>query len=53
MLQTFILGLVGGMGLLLYGMQILSEGLQKIAGARLRTIMSTLTQNRFSALLVG
>ncbi|MCL6612094.1 MAG: Na/Pi cotransporter family protein [Peptococcaceae bacterium] len=47
------LGLVGGMGLLLYGMQILSEGLQKIAGARLRTIMSTLTHNRISALAVG
>ncbi|MFZ5644860.1 MAG: Na/Pi cotransporter family protein [Bacillota bacterium] len=53
MWQTVVLGLVGGMGLLLYGMQILSEGLQKIAGARLRTILSTLTQNRFSALLVG
>jgi len=47
------IGLIGGMGLLLYGMQILSEGLQKIAGAKLRTIMSTLTHNRVSALAVG
>jgi len=53
MWQAVILGLVGGMGLLLYGMQILSEGLQKIAGAKLRTIMSTLTHNRISALAVG
>lgn len=53
MWYTVVLGLVGGMGLLLYGMQILSEGLQKIAGAKLRTIMSTLTHNRFSALVVG
>ncbi|MFZ5650760.1 MAG: Na/Pi cotransporter family protein [Bacillota bacterium] len=53
MWYTVVLGLVGGMGLLLYGMQILSEGLQKIAGAKLRTIMSTLTHNRFSALAVG
>ncbi|MFZ5631427.1 MAG: Na/Pi cotransporter family protein [Bacillota bacterium] len=50
---AIFLGLVGGMGLLLYGMQILSEGLQKIAGARLRTVMSTLTHNRVSALVVG
>ncbi len=49
----FFLGLIGGMGLLLYGMQLLSEGLQKIAGAKLRTIMSTLTHNRISALAVG
>jgi len=41
------------MGLLLYGMQTLSEGLQKIAGAKLRTVMSTLTHNRFSALVVS
>ncbi|KJR96289.1 MAG: Na/Pi cotransporter [Peptococcaceae bacterium BRH_c4a] len=53
MWQTVVLGMVGGMGLLLYGMQILSEGLQKIAGAKLRTIMSTLTHNRISALAVG
>ncbi|MHB8917636.1 MAG: Na/Pi cotransporter family protein [Desulfocucumaceae bacterium] len=50
---TVFLGLVGGMGLLLYGMQLLSEGLQKIAGAKLRTVMSTLTHNRISALAVG
>lgn len=53
MWSTVCLGLIGGMGLLLYGMQILSEGLQKIAGARLRTLMSTLTHNRVSALVVG
>ncbi|MFZ5596514.1 MAG: Na/Pi cotransporter family protein [Bacillota bacterium] len=53
MLENLFLGLVGGMGLLLYGMQILSEGLQKIAGSKLRTIMSTLTHNRFSAMVVG
>ncbi|WP_031516577.1 Na/Pi cotransporter family protein [Desulfofalx alkaliphila] len=47
------LGLMGGMGLLLYGMYIMSEGLQKIAGQKLRTVMSTLTQNRFIGLLVG
>ncbi|MEG6615844.1 Na/Pi cotransporter family protein [Peptococcaceae bacterium 1198_IL3148] len=47
------LNLVGGMGLLLYGMYIMSEGLQKIAGLKLRTVLSTLTQNRLVGLLIG
>ena len=51
--KTVLWGLLGGMGLLLYGMFIMSEGLQKIAGHRLRSVMSTLTHNRFSALIVG
>jgi len=51
--KTIIWGLLGGMGLLLYGMYIMSEGLQKIAGHRLRNLLSTLTHNRFSALVVG
>lgn len=53
MWDNIIFGLVGGMGLLLYGMQILSEGLQKMAGHRLRTIMSSLTHNRFAGLSIG
>ena len=53
MWDNIIFGLVGGMGLLLYGMQILSEGLQKMAGHRLRTIMSSLTRNRFAGLSIG
>lgn len=48
-----ILGFTGGMGLLLYGMHLMSEGLQKIAGENLRSILSTLTHNRFKGLLVG
>ncbi len=51
--KTIVLGLLGGMGLLLYGMFLMSEGLQKMAGHRLRTILSTLTHNKFSALVVG
>ncbi|MEW5954901.1 MAG: Na/Pi cotransporter family protein [Bacillota bacterium] len=53
MWDNIIFGLLGGMGLLLYGMQILSEGLQKMAGHRLRTIMSSLTHNRFAGLSIG
>ncbi|KAF1084354.1 Na+/Pi-cotransporter [Sporotomaculum syntrophicum] len=51
--KNLLFGLMGGMGLLLYGMYIMSEGLQKIAGHRLRSLLSTLTHNRCTALLVG
>ncbi|SFG12802.1 phosphate:Na+ symporter [Desulfotomaculum arcticum] len=51
--ETVITGFIGGMGLLLYGMYIMSEGLQKVAGHRLRTILGNLTRNRFAAVLVG
>lgn len=51
--STLIVGFMGGIGLLLFGMSTLSEGLQKIAGARLRDIMGTLTTNRFYGMVVG
>ncbi len=44
---------VGGLGLFLYGMTIMAEGLQKSAGAKLRTIMGFLTKNRFIAVTLG
>ena len=53
MWSQFFLGLFGGMGLLLFGMQILSESLQTIAGLRLKIILSTLTKNKFVGMLLG
>lgn len=50
---TVIFGLLGGMGLLLYGMHVLSEGLQKIAGHKLRHILGSMTQNRLKGLITG
>ncbi|MBL7960766.1 Na/Pi symporter [bacterium] len=47
------IGLFGGLGIFLYGMGLGSGGLQKIAGDRLRGILSALTSNRFLGLLVG
>jgi phosphate:Na+ symporter len=44
---------LGGMALLLYGMQHTGEGLQRLAGARLRQVLTHLTANRFTALLTG
>jgi phosphate:Na+ symporter len=51
--QQLIFGLLGGLGLFLFGMKIMSEGLQKIAGDRMRRILAALTTNRFVGTLVG
>lgn len=45
--------LLGSVGLFLYGMKVMSEGLQKAAGDRLRGILSTMTKNRFTGTLTG
>ena len=37
----------------LYGMKIMSEGLQKTAGDRMRNILSAMTKNRFAGLITG
>ena len=47
------LGLLGAVGLFLYGMKVMSEGLQKAAGDRLRNILSAMTRNPFTGLLTG
>lgn len=51
-LATFFL-LLGGLGLFLFGMKLMSEGLEKAAGARMRGILEFFTQNRFVGMLVG
>ncbi len=45
--------LLGAVGLFLYGMKVMSEGLQKAAGDRLRNILSAMTRNRVAGLLTG
>ncbi len=50
---TIILGVLTGLGLLLYGIQMMATGLQKVAGNRLKFFVEFLTRNRFIALLVG
>ncbi len=45
--------LLSGMGLLLYGIKILGEGLELAAGAKLKTLLERMTKNRFFAVLVG
>ncbi len=53
MIYNMLLTTLGGLGLFLFGMHIMSESLQKIAGARLRRILEKLTTNRVVAVLAG
>jgi phosphate:Na+ symporter len=48
-----LFSLLGGTALLLYGVRLVGEGLQRAAGTRLRHVLSTLTGNRLKALAVG
>lgn len=51
--MELILTLLGGLGLFLFGMNFMSQGLQKAAGARLRTILEAMTKNKIVAVLFG
>ena len=50
---TEILGLLGGLALFLYGMQMMSDGLEDAAGNRMKNILEKLTSNRFLGVVVG
>lgn len=50
---TDIMGLLGGLALFLYGMQMMSDGLESAAGNKMKTILEKLTTNRFVGVLVG
>jgi len=47
------LKLVGSLGMFLYGMKTMSEGLQKVAGDKLRNILAAMTSNRVAGVLTG
>ena len=50
---TQLFGLLGGLALFLYGMQMMSDGLENAAGDRMERILEKLTANRFIGVLVG
>lgn len=50
---SVVLGLMGGLGLFLYGMKLMSDGLEKVAGAKMRSVLEFFTKNRFVGMLVG
>ena len=53
MALTNIFGLLGGLGLFLFGMTLMSQGLETAAGSRLKQILEKLTANRFIGVGVG
>ncbi len=50
---TYFLSLLGGLALFLYGMQMMSDGLEDVAGDRMEKILEKLTSNRFLGVAVG
>ena len=47
------LNVLGSLGVFLFGMKVMSEGIQKVAGNRLRSILSYMTQNRVAGVFTG
>jgi len=52
-MTSIVFQVLGGLGLFLFGMKIMSEGLQKFAGKRLRHILKMVSNNRFIGCAVG
>lgn len=53
MSASIILSMAGGLGLFLFGMRVMSDAIEKVAGAKLRRILEIFTTNRFTGMLVG
>ncbi len=51
--SAILLSMAGGLGLFLFGMRVMSDSIEKVAGAKLRRILEIFTTNRFSGMLVG
>lgn len=51
--MSIVISLAGGLGLFLFGMNMMSSGLEKAAGAKMRSILEFFTKNRFVGMLVG
>jgi len=47
------LTLIGALGFFIYGMKVMSDGIQKVAGSRMRSILSKMTSNRFLGIITG
>ena len=50
---VIILTFSGGLGMFLFGMKLMSDNLEKVAGSKLRNMLNLITKNRFLAVLVG
>lgn len=52
-ITDMLLSMAGGLGLFLFGMSLMSESIEKVAGAKLRHILEIFTTNRFMGMIVG
>lgn len=50
---SILTGLIGGLGMFLYGMKLMGDGLENAAGEGLKSILEKLTSNKYIAVLVG
>lgn len=50
---TYVMGLLGGLALFLYGMKMMSNGLEVAAGNKLKVILEKMTANRFIGVMMG
>ena len=50
---TMVITLLGGLAIFLYGMSVMSQGLEKMAGSKLESILRSMTSNKVKALLLG
>lgn len=50
---TMFMGLLGGLGLLLFGIKLLGDGLELAAGSKMRTLIERLTSNKYLGALIG
>jgi len=52
-MQAILFQTLGGLGLFIFGMRLMSDGLKKVAGKRLRSILSAVSSNRIIACISG
>ena len=51
--MTIIIPFVGGLGMFIYGMQIMAQGLENAAGNKMKSLLEALTRNKFMGVLLG
>jgi phosphate:Na+ symporter len=51
--KSMIFGTIGGLGLFLFGMGMMTDGLKKVAGQKLKSLLESLTKNRVVAVVLG
>ncbi len=51
--MSIIIPFIGGLGMFIYGMQIMSQGLENAAGSKMKSLLEALTKNKFMGVLLG